>query len=336
MDTTPTYRNAVALSLLLLGVALAALSFGAIVEFLVDAATGQLGSDYYSWALRALVLGIALLYLAMGLGLLRARPRTTPTGPEPSWVAAGGVFVGARVFSVVLLLLGGALLFNFTDYGRHSDLAAVLMLCGALGFLGSILFRRADPNVRAAGAILAILVGGLLLYAQYALNYTRTIAGTYGPWEVTSLVLPFALGPVAIIVAACAALTFCYVHTLRAAFAVYLLAGIAALVYGVGIVLASLIAFLDTPWGLFVEASGFRLASLISLTAGIVLLAAAGIATIVAALLGITFSAGGISKTPSGTPGTAPAPSSLAHPVRAEPPEPPPAATTPQERQTRT
>lgn len=332
MDTSPAYRNTVALSLLLLGVALVALSFGAIVEFIVDAAYGQLGADYYQWAYRGLVLGIALLYLAAGLALLRARPRSTSQGPEPSWVAAGGIFLGARMFSLVLLLLGGVLLFNFTDYGRHTDLAAVLMLCGGLGFLASILFRRSDPNVRAAGAIVGILVGILLTYAQVALGYTRSVAGTYGPWEITSLVLPYVLGPLAIVVAACAALLFCYVHTLRAAFTVYLLSALAALVYGVGIALASLIAFLETPWGEFADAGGYRLASLLSLVAGIALLAVAGVATIIAALLGTTYAAGGISKTPKGTPGTTPVPSSLGPTPR---PSEPPKSLPAQERQTR-
>lgn len=304
METQHAYRNALALSLLVVGLAFLFLSIGGLFQTTVDIVNQRYeGESGYEWAYGGIVAVVALFYLFIGISLIQARPRqrvegSEPAPPEATGSTSTGWRLPARLLSLSLVLLGVVLLFNFTPYGRDSGLAAVLMLAGGLAFLATLLLHRHDANVQAAGAIVGLLAGALLLYAQLQLTYVAGSPGTWGVGEITNLVLPPVLGALAVILVFLGALLWVYLRSTRVVFAAFLMFALAALVYGSGLMLTNLTAFFDTPWADFVDRPGADVLLLLSLTSGVVLLIGGGLLTIIAAILGLILSGVGLARPP--------------------------------------
>lgn len=294
METRRAFRNATAMSFLLAGLALVAFAAGGIVQFTRSVPRDPTAvADVSVWSAPAIGLVVAALYLAAGSALIRFRPRL-PTDPPPPETPAP--FLGrdplvalrraAVIVSLIVALLGILLLAGTGPYPREAALAAVVILAGAFGLVASLVARRPDPNVRATGAVLALLAGALLLYAQLHLPYVRASPGGFGAWENTNLVIPEVFGPVALMILGLGGLAQAYAPPARRAGGARLGFVGAGLVYGLGAVATNFAAFLDTPWSRFAGSPAADAFLLLALTAGTLLLAAAGVAILVTAVLG--------------------------------------------------
>lgn len=280
------FRNASALSFLLLGLGLMFVSLGLVLADLLDVVTGAYsGESQLQLAFRALSFVVAALFLAIGFQLVRARPRLWSESPEPAWVSAASLRPILRILAATVLLLGVLLLFPDSPYERNGFLASVLVLCGAFVLLATILWARFDVNVRATGAILGFITGGLLVYAQF--QGLPKVGGNapYGPLEAFHLLSPPLFGGLAVCLAAVAAFAYLYVADARRRYAAFLVLGLAALVYGLGLCLGGLAAIFDYPWANFGGATGSEAVVLVAFVAGIALLTAAGVAVLVASLV---------------------------------------------------
>lgn len=296
------FRNAVALSLLLVGLALVCFSIGGVLAFVADIGTfSWQGDAMYDAAFRITVLVIALMYFFVAMSMIQSRPRYATTATIAPRSIRPTALMAARTFSLILFLLGVLLLFNFTPYGRDTTLAAVMILAGIFGVAGTIMYAKPDRNVAAVGAVLGIIAALMLLYAQVTVQLPEEPSGTYGAWETTNLIVPPVLGPIAIVVAAGFGVAYAYARTPRMAAVCFIGFGVGALVYGIGLCLVGLATVLDIPWYQFTTTTGNSMLQLLAMTAGLALLVSGGVACIVAALISFVRTARGLQGEPNGT-----------------------------------
>lgn len=321
--TERAFRNAVALSLLLIGLALVAFAIGGVLAFAADAGgLGVQGEQLYDSLFGVAALTVALLFFVIGLSLIRSRPqqRAADDAPVRSWRSPGPAALrAARTFGIVLFVLGLMLLFDDAPSGRDTMTAAVLILGGVFGVAGTIMYAKADANVAAVGGVLGVIAGAMLLYGQLAARLPDGTSGTYGAWETTNLVVPPVLGPIAIMVASGCGVAYAYARAPRAALLCFIGLGVAALVYGIGLCLVGLAAVLDVP---FYDVSGAddSTLQLLATVAGTALLVAGGVACVVAALIGFVRTARALQDAaPSEVPREVVGRTSRGHPLAAEP-----------------
>ena len=313
--TERVFRNSVALTFLLVGLALLAFSLGAILQ--IAFLFGNPSFDYPAGATPtgAVALVCAFIYFGISMLLLRNRPRPTGDSLLPATTSVTALFRAGLGLCVIVTLLG--LVFAFGGGVQpDSTRAALLILAGVFGAISITLYRRLDVNVRAAAAVVGFLAGVLLLSAQLRFLTPGDDTGTYNAWEITSLVLPRIFGAVALMIAALSGLVFAYSRRPRPEFGSFFILSLAALLYGVGVSLTGLAFFFDTPWSAFVQVGGGPLLQLAILTAGSALLIAGGVCICVASVIGLIRNSQGVSQPPT-TP---------AIPAKAHAPTYPPAA----------
>ncbi|MBI2078761.1 MAG: hypothetical protein HYT80_10405 [Euryarchaeota archaeon] len=298
LRTERAFRNSVALTFLLVGLALLAFSLGAVLQigFLFGSAPFDVQGGATLAGATALV--CALIYFGISILLLRDRPRPTGDQVPPATASVTSLFRAGLGLCVVVMLLG--ILFAFgSALQPDSTRAALLILAGVFGATSITLYRRLDVNVRAAAAIVGFLAGVLLLFAQLRFLNPGEDTGTYNAWEITSLVLPRVFGAVAFMIAALSGLVFAYTRHPRPEFGSFFILSLAALLYGVGVCLAGLAFFFDTPWSAFVQVGGGPLLQLAILTAGTVLLIAGGVCICVASVIGLVRNGQGVGQPPT-------------------------------------
>ncbi|HLE47356.1 MAG TPA: hypothetical protein VI818_03590 [Candidatus Thermoplasmatota archaeon] len=301
MTTERAFQNSQALAYVLFGLSLLAFSLGALLQVGLEFATRPFDLAAGTTYAGTIALLVATIYFGCGVLLLRNRPRAA-RGTIPARDHPGTILIrGAMGLGIVVALFG--LLFAFASTApADSTLASLLILSGLFGVLSCVLYRRNDINVRAAAAIVGFLAGVLLLFAQLR-NPVGGESGSYGTWEMTSLVLPRIFGPIAVMVAALSGLILAYSRSPRPEFGSYFLLSLAALIYGVGLTLAGLAFFFETPWSSFVQVGGADLLTLAILTAGGVILTATGICILNASLIGLVRNGQGIGQPAPAPPG---------------------------------
>jgi hypothetical protein len=267
------YRNLGLASFIVFGVALIMLGASVIALFGYVLSLGRLTTEVS--AISSLLIVAGTLYVVIGMIVMSLGPRFKRE--EMGW---GRVILSIILYSIILILFAASLfVIDLTSTAILYTIGGVLIIVAALVYIPRSISARVVASIFGLVAISILLASIATLPGN--LRFYYDLYQGYG-----SLIFASTLGSAAFLIACVSALLYAFLAKGGYQRIVFLVLGVTATIFGIGIIVNSLDPLVTLPWRSYFEYAPATLSAImvllilalvISTISGFLILATAGI-----------------------------------------------------------